>query len=162
MNLTVVGLSRGAEKRTKLKALGADFVFDSEDKNLPRSVSAAISPKKVHLAVDCVGGKLLSHVITMLGYGGRISIVGRSAGPVPEFNTATLLFRRIRMGGVSVGDHTAQTAQAAWRRLSTGWRPLDSVHRLTASSRSKKSRRDSHDWHRVRWGKYWYVWPAKS
>jgi NADPH2:quinone reductase len=117
MNLTVVGLSRDAEKRTKLKALGADFVFDPEDRNLPRSVSAAISPKKVHLAVDCVGGKLLSHVITMLGYGGRISIVGRSAGPVPEFNTATLLFRRIRMGGVSVGDHTAQTAQAAWKEI---------------------------------------------
>lgn len=55
MNLTVVGLSRDAEKRTKLKALGADFVFDPEDRNLPRSVSAAISPKKVHLAVDCVG-----------------------------------------------------------------------------------------------------------
>jgi NADPH2:quinone reductase len=114
MNLTVVGLSRDAEKRTKLKALGADFVFDPEDRNLPRSVSAAISPKKVHLAVACVGGKLLSHVITMLGYGGRISIVGRSAGPVPEFNTATLLFRRIRMGGVSVGD---QTAQAAWKEI---------------------------------------------
>lgn len=59
----------------------------------------------------------MSHVITMLGYGGRISIVGRSAGPVLEFNTATLLFRRIRMVGVSVGDHTAQTAQAAWKEI---------------------------------------------
>lgn len=117
MNLTVVGLSRDAEKRTKLKALGADFVFDPEDRNLPRSVSAAISPKRVHLAVDCVGGKLLSHVIAMLDYGGRISIVGRSAGPVPEFNTATLLFRRIRMGGVSVGGYTAQTAQATWKEI---------------------------------------------
>ena len=133
MNVTIVALSRDAGKRTKLKALGADFVFDSEDKNLPRPVSAAISPKKVHLAVDCVGGKLLSHVLTMLGYGGRISIVGRSAGPVPEFDTATLLFRRICMGGVSVGDHTAQTAQAAWKeivdRLETiGQRPqVDSI-----------------------------------
>src|SRR5512134_1274023 len=117
MNLTVMGLSRDAEKRTKLKALGADFVLDPEDRNLPRSVSAAISPKKVHLAVDCVGGKLLSRIITMLGYGGRISIVDRSAGPVPEFNTATLLFRRIRMGGVSVGDHTVEQAQVIWKEI---------------------------------------------
>ena len=80
MNVTIVALSRDAEKRTKLKALGADFVFDPEDRNLAKSVSAAISPKKVHLAVDCVGGKLLSHIITMLDYGGRISIVSRSAG----------------------------------------------------------------------------------
>ena len=133
MNVTIVALSRDAEKRTKLKALGADFVFDLEDRNLAKSVSAAISLKKMHLAVDCVGGKLLSHIITMLDYGGRISIVGRSAGPVPEFNTATLLFRRIRMGGISVGDYIPQAAQTAWReivgRLETiGQRPqVDSI-----------------------------------
>jgi NADPH2:quinone reductase len=55
--------------------------------------------------------------------------VGRSAGPVPEFNTATLFFRRNRIGGVSVGDYTAEGSQAAWaeivRRLQeTGRRPV--------------------------------------
>lgn len=133
MNLIVVGLSREAEKRVKLNMLGADFVFDPEDRNLVKSLSAAISPKKIDLAVDCVGGKLLPHMIALMGYGGRISIVGRSGGPVPEFNTATLLFRRIRMGGVSVGDYTAQAAQVVWEeivgRLETiGRRPLvDSI-----------------------------------
>lgn len=129
MNLIVVGLSRDAGKRAKLKTLGADFVFDPGDKNLAKSVLAAIGPKKVDLAVDCVGGKLLPHVIALLSYGGRISIVGRSAGPVPEFNTATLLFRRIRMGGVSVGDYKVQTGQAAWKDIVSrlemiGHRPL--------------------------------------
>lgn len=133
MNLIVVALSRNAEKRTKLKALGADFVFDPEDKSLVKSIAASISQKKVELAVDCVGGKLLPQVIALLGYGGRISIVGRSGGPVPEFNTATLLFRRIRMGGVAVGDYTAQVAQVAWNEIvdrlnAAGQRPqVDSV-----------------------------------
>lgn len=133
INLIVMALSRDAEKRAKLKRLGADFVFDPEDRNLSQSVSAAMSPKKVHLAIDCVGGKLLPHIIAILGYGGRISIVGRSGGTVPEFNTATLLFRRIRMGGVSVGDYTAEAAQVAWKeivdRLETiGQRPqVDSI-----------------------------------
>ncbi len=133
MNLIVVALSRDEGKRTKLKALGADFVFDPEDRNLRRPVSAAISPKKVDLAVDCVGGKLLPQVIALLGYGGKISIVGRSGGPVPEFNTATLLFRRIRVGGVSVGDYTAQAVQTAWKEIvdrlaMIGRRPLvDSI-----------------------------------
>jgi NADPH2:quinone reductase len=36
---------------------------------------------------------------------------------VSEFNTSTLLFRRIRIGGVSVGDYTAQAAQAAWENI---------------------------------------------
>lgn len=133
MDLIVVGLSRDAEKRTKLKTLGADFVFDPEDRNLAKSIASAISPKKVGLAIDCVGGKLFSQVIAALGYGGRISVVGKSGGTVPEFNTATLLFRRIRMGGVSVGDYTVPAALTAWKeivgRLETvGHRPqIDSI-----------------------------------
>jgi NADPH2:quinone reductase len=117
MNLTVVALSRSAEKRAKLKELGADFVFDPMDNDFIKAVTAALSPRKVDLAVDNVGGALLPQVVALLGYGGRISIVGRSGGPVPEFNTSTLLFRRIRMGGVSVGDYTAQEAHAGWEKI---------------------------------------------
>lgn len=133
MDLVVVSLSRDAEKRTKLKTLGADFGFDPEDGNLVRSIAAAISSRKVDLAIDCVGGSLFTQVIAVLGYGGRVSIVGRSGGPVPQFNTATLLFRRIRIGGVSVGDYTAQSAQAAWKEIvgrleAVGQRPqIDSI-----------------------------------
>lgn len=133
MDLIVVALSRDGEKRAKLKSLGADFVFDPEDTHLVKSVSAAISPKKIDLAIDCVGGKLLPQAIALLGYGGKISIVGRSGGPVLELNTATLLFRRIRIGGVSVGDYTAQAAQTSWKEIVdrlnvTGQRPqVDSI-----------------------------------
>ncbi|MDR4458908.1 MAG: zinc-binding alcohol dehydrogenase family protein [Nitrospirales bacterium] len=117
MGLTVVALSRSAEKKDKLKQLGADFVFDPMDGNLVKAVTAALSPRKVDLAVDNVGGALLSQVVALLGYGGRISVVGRSGGAVPEFNTATLFFRRNRIGGVSVGDFTPQEANAAWEQI---------------------------------------------
>ncbi len=86
---------------------------------------AVISPKKVDLVVDTVGGKLLPQVVVLLGQDGLISVVGRSGGAVPKFNSTTLLFHRIRMGGVSVGDYTAQAARAAWKeisnRLNTMW-----------------------------------------
>ena len=117
MRLTVAALSRSGEKRERLKTLGADFVFDPADRGLLKAVATALSPKKVDLAVDSVGGVLLPHVVAMLGYGGRISVVGRSGGTVPNFNPATLLFRRIRMGGVSVGDYSIQAAQAAWKEI---------------------------------------------
>ncbi|MDN5942726.1 MAG: zinc-binding dehydrogenase [Nitrospira sp.] len=133
MKLTVVALSRSPEKGVRLKRIGADFVFDPADRDLIKAVTAAISPKKVDLAVDNVGGELLPRVMALLGYNGRISVVGRSGGTVPEFNTATLLFRRIRMGGVSVGDYTAQVVQAVWKEIVnrldvTGQRPqVDTV-----------------------------------
>jgi NADPH2:quinone reductase len=48
---------------------------------------------------------------------------------VPTFNTASLFFRRLRVGGVNVGAYTAAESQAAWRAAldvlgRTGARPL--------------------------------------
>ena len=136
MNLTVVALSRSPEKGAKLKALGADFVFQPDDQNLRRAVLAAIAPKKVDLVVESVGGALFNDVVAMLDHGGCISVVGRSGGVVPRFNTATLFFRRNRIGGVAVGDYTPEGAQAAWKQIvdrldATGRRPIvDGVFRF--------------------------------
>jgi len=114
MGLTVVGLSRSAQKAAQLKQLGADFVFDPAEKGLRKLVLSAIAPKRVDIAVDNVGGALFNEVVAMLGYAGRISVVGRSGGPVPEFNTASLFFRRNRIGGVTVSDYSVEAAKAAW------------------------------------------------
>nr|MBA2252582.1 zinc-binding dehydrogenase [Nitrospirales bacterium] len=117
MGLPVVALSRRAAKRARLIELGADFVFDPGEGNLRKAVLASIGPKHVDMAVDNVGGALFNQVLAVLGYGGRISVVGRSGGTVPEFNTASLFFRRNRMGGVAVGDYTAQAAHMAWKQI---------------------------------------------
>jgi NADPH2:quinone reductase len=117
MNLVVVALSRNPEKAARLKELGADFVFDPSAPDLRKTVLAAIAPKKVDLVVENIGGALFNEVIAMLGYAGRVSVVGRSAGPVPEFNTASLFFRRNRIGGVAVSDFTREAAQAAWKEI---------------------------------------------
>ena len=117
MGLVVVALSRSAEKGAKLKQLGADFVFNPETPGLRKAISAAINPKKIDIAVDNVAGPAFNDIIAMLGYGGRISVVGRSSGAVPEFNTAMLFFRRNRIGGVAVADYTPESAQAAWKEI---------------------------------------------
>lgn len=123
MKLTVIALSRSEEKGARLKQLGAAFVFDPQNDTLRKRVKAALHPSAVDLVVDNVGGPLFNEVVAMVGYGGRISVVGRSAGAVPEFNTGSLFFRRIRIGGVAVGDYTPESAQAVWKEI---------VDRLTA------------------------------
>lgn len=129
MGMKVVALSRSSEKGERLKELGADFVFDPSDPNLRKLVGTAIAPQKVDLAIDNVGTALFNQVIALLGHGGRISVVGRSGGAVPEFNTATLFFRRNRIGGVSVSDYLEAGAQAAWAEITArldaaGQRPV--------------------------------------
>jgi len=133
MGLTVVALSRSAEKSARLKALGADVVLDPNDPLLRKNVHAAIAPKKVDLVIDSIGGPLFDQLVSVLGYQGRISVVGRSAGPVPNFNTASLLFRRSRIGGVAVSDYTPEAARGAWNEIvnrlaAIGTRPVvDSI-----------------------------------
>ena len=117
MGLTVAALSRSVEKGARLKELGADFVFDPADPHLAKTILAALDPRKVDLVVDSVAGPHFGQVVATLGYGGKISAVGRSGGPVPDFNTATLFFRRNRIGGVAAGDYTPEAAQDAWARI---------------------------------------------
>jgi NADPH2:quinone reductase len=117
LGMTVIALSRSIEKGAQLKKLGADFVFDPQDKDLRKIVLTAIAPRKVDLVVDNIGGSLFNQVLSMLGYRANISVVGRSAGPVPEFNTGSLFFRRNRVGGVAVADYTPAAAQETWKEI---------------------------------------------
>ncbi len=117
MGHTMVALSRSAEKRKRLLDLGATFAFDPGAPQWREAAKASLKPRRVDLAVDNIGGRLLPEVIDTLGELGKLSVVGRLAGPVPNFNTATLLFRRIRIGGVAVGAYTNAEARAAWTEV---------------------------------------------
>src|SRR5262249_55640185 len=111
---TVVGLSRGAEKRAPLQSLGIALVVDPTDPKWRKTLAEFLGTRKVDLAIDNVGGALFNELIAALGDRGRVSCVGRLAGEVPLFNTATLFFRRIRIGGVAVGAYTNQESRNAW------------------------------------------------
>jgi len=129
MNHTVVALSRGSTKRQKLLQVGADHVMDPTQANWPKELLERLADRRVDLAVDNIGGPLLPQVIQTMAPGGRISLVGRLAGPVPEFNTAALFFRRLKLGGVAVGTYSRPQAHAAWQAVvqllaQTGAKPL--------------------------------------
>jgi NADPH2:quinone reductase len=114
---TVVALSRDSKKGERLRQLGAALALDPGDPGWRKALKSELGSRRVALAVDSVGGKLLPEVIETLGEQGKVSLVGRLAGPVPEFNTATLFFRRLRLGGVAVGSYTPAEGRAAWAEV---------------------------------------------
>jgi NADPH2:quinone reductase len=117
MGFDVVALSRSEAKRARLVELGAKHCFDPTDPQWGQSLKRALGQRRVDLAIDNVAGTLLPEVIATLDYGGRVSLVGRLAGPVPEFNTGTLFFRRLRIGGVAASTYTNAGARAAWQTI---------------------------------------------
>lgn len=129
MGYRVVALSRSSEKQRELLKLGAEFVFNPESETWSKECRAKLAPAKVNLVIDNIGGPLFSKTLDLLAMHGRVSVVGRLAGPVPEFNTAALFFRRLRIGGVAVGSYTPDESQAAFSALlklmdATGDRPV--------------------------------------
>jgi NADPH2:quinone reductase len=129
MGHTVIGLSRGTEKHSTLHSMGAALALDPADPQWRKTLAGFLGKRKVDLAIDSVGGTLFPQLIATLGDRGRVSVVGRLAGEVPQFNTATLFFRRIRIGGVAVGAYTNQESRQAWKASldllnRTGARPL--------------------------------------
>lgn len=117
IGLRVIALSRSEQKQQELKHLGADYTYNPEDTEWSRQARAALGNARIDLVIDNIGGTLFPKTIELMGMHGRVSVVGRLAGPVPEFNTATLFFRRLRVGGVAVGTYTAAESQQAWKSL---------------------------------------------
>lgn len=134
MGHTVIGLSRDAEKSKKLREIGADMTFDPNDPNWKKSAKVQLGKRRVNLAIDNVGGKPFNDVLDVMGMNGRITVVGRLAGPVPEFNTASLFFRRLRIGGIAIHTYELSETRHAWEEAQgllnqSSARPLiDSVH----------------------------------
>jgi NADPH2:quinone reductase len=117
MGHTVIALSRSGQKAERLEQLGAHRVFNPSDSEWRRELTEGLRGRRVDLAVDNVGGPLFTAVLETLGELGRVSCVGRLGGPVPEFNTASLFFRRLKIGGVAVGAYTPAEAREAWAKV---------------------------------------------
>jgi NADPH2:quinone reductase len=121
----IVALSRGTHKAATLRDLGAALVLNTLDLNWHKS----LKDLPADLAIDNIGGDNFNRILHVMAMHGRISVVGRLAGPVPRFNTASLFFRRLRIGGVAVGTYTNAEARAAWDSVlqtlaRTGAKPL--------------------------------------
>ncbi len=131
---TVAVLSRSVEKQKKLLEIGADIALCAQDTQWRKKLFEALGQRRVDLAIDNIGGQLFPEVIDTLGMFGRVSVVGRLAGPVPQFNTASLFFRRNKVGGVAVATYSAEESRRVWAHITTllgarNARPLvDSVH----------------------------------
>jgi NADPH2:quinone reductase len=110
----VVALSRGSAKHDALKGLGAHHLVDISDPHWSGKLKKTLHPQKVDLVVENIGGVGFAQVLETLGLQGKVSVVGMLAGPVPSFNLASLLFRRLRVGGVAIGTNTAAESRAAW------------------------------------------------
>jgi len=129
----VAALSRSAEKRAALTALGADIVVDAAADNVEAGVKEALGKERIGLVVENLGGPWLNRAARLAAPGGRVMVVGLLAGLDAELTVGLLIHKNLRVEGLSVSAYPPAEAAEAWREIvrllgEKGKRPLvDSV-----------------------------------
>lgn len=117
MGHVVIGSSRSADKRKTLREIGCDQTIDPTVADWPTKLAESMNGVGVDLAVDVVGGEGFNKVIACLAEKGRISTLGQSAGPVPNFKPGSIFFKLNKIGGVSVANYSATESHEAWQQI---------------------------------------------
>jgi NADPH:quinone reductase-like Zn-dependent oxidoreductase len=126
----VVALSRGADRRARLQALGAQAALATDD---PALVGAVRALGGADVVVDTVGGAFLPQALEMANRYGRILSVGALGGTTCAIDPTQLIFKRLALHGVQVALYSDEGVQRAWTEVCravapTGRRvPIDRV-----------------------------------
>jgi NADPH2:quinone reductase len=113
----VVALSRDADKRDKLKELGADAAVDSGADDMEAQIKDAFDGGGTDVIVENLGGPFIQSGINVSNLHGRIMVIGLLAGQRVEAQLGQLLFKQVRIEGVHVGKFTPPQAQAGWTEI---------------------------------------------
>jgi NADPH:quinone reductase-like Zn-dependent oxidoreductase len=128
----VVVASRSKEKAERTRALGADdtVVFDEDDHPLDRVLWQWSQKNGLDVIFDSVGAPTVPRSIRALARGGRVVVIGATAGPNVEVDLRTLFWRQASIRGSTMAD--AREFDEVLAHLAAGrLRPLvDSEHPL--------------------------------
>ncbi len=126
----VVVATRSARKAERVLALGADeaVIFDEGDHPLDKVLWQWSQKSGLDVVFDSVGAPTVPRSIRALARGGRVVVIGATAGPVAEIDLRTLFWRQASIRGSTMADadeFTTVLSHLAAGRL----RPVvDSVH----------------------------------
>jgi NADPH2:quinone reductase len=108
----VIGTSTNADKRTKLKDFGADFIVDPGEPNWSRQILDATEGKGADVVVDMVTGPSINEMMLATALHGHIVNVGRLGGASVDFNLDLHALRRLNFVGVTFRSRTIEEIRA--------------------------------------------------
>ena len=101
----VVATSGSAEKRERVKALGADLVIDyREDAEWGRAARAFAGGRGVDLVVEVGGAGTLEQSLRSVRVGGTLAMIGVLSGGRAEINLGLVVTRDVDLKGITVGS----------------------------------------------------------
>jgi NADPH2:quinone reductase len=131
----VIAAASSADKLEAAAALGADHLINYTEVDLKPAVRE-LAPNGVELVLDPIGGPLGELAVRLLGFDGRLMVVGFASGAIPNIPANQVLLRNRRVIGVDWGwwamTHPAEQAELFSRVL--GAIAKDQLHPPTPTS----------------------------
>lgn len=94
LGANIIGTVGSKEKMELAYAAGADFVLLHTDENWTEETVRLSEGKGVHLAIDGIGGTMVSHSLRIVRPFGIVASLGQPAGPIPPVRVEDLGFTR--------------------------------------------------------------------
>lgn len=113
LGLTVLAAAGGADKLEVCRRHGADAGFDYRQEDWAEQVRAQSGEAGVDLVLDPVGGAATTAALRLLGFGGRLLVVGFAGGEIPSIPANRLLLKNLAALGVIWGQWRRRFPRAA-------------------------------------------------
>ncbi|MBI4671565.1 MAG: zinc-binding dehydrogenase [Chloroflexi bacterium] len=111
--ITTVG---SQAKHAKAEALGADYVIDLSSERMAETVQRVTNGSSVEVGLDTLGGDIVAQVLATLMPGGRLVMVGYTAGPSATLNIFDLL-KPINLYGFNLFAIPSEIVGAAYAQI---------------------------------------------
>lgn len=102
LGATPIGTSRSAAKLARARELGLEVAIDTTAGDVAEAVRRETGGAGVDLVLDLVGGSLLPTSLAALAPGGRLILVGLTAGRRAEVDLGLILNRRLTVVGTTL------------------------------------------------------------
>jgi NADPH2:quinone reductase len=132
MGARVIGTSGSAAKLERLRGQGLDLGLHTRSADFVDAVMQATEGRGVDLAIDTVGGSVFGACVQVLGFEGRLAMVGYVDGQMTaELDLEALHARRLHLFGVSNRLRTPAHRAAGVPGFRADWLPMFGDGRIT-------------------------------
>ncbi len=105
---TVYGLAGGPDKVEVVRQLGADEAFDYREIDIVDTIREVTGGRGVDVVYEAVGGDTFDQVRRIVGWDGRLLVIGFTSGRIPEAPANHILLKNYSIVGVHWGAHLAR------------------------------------------------------
>jgi NADPH:quinone reductase-like Zn-dependent oxidoreductase len=103
MGAIVYAVTKGSEKVTRVKALGADYVYDRNLVDFSKELWRDTEKRGVDVVLDSVGEPMWQDCLRSMGQGGRLLVFGGTGGPVVTSDVRSIFWKQLSIIGCTMG-----------------------------------------------------------